>query len=112
MRMKRGGESPATRWRHIGQQRWTSRPASAGKLSLLLQIHPIRTSRSEILAVAMHFLLESAIEHGIAPPGLSEDAASFLSSRNWDVTDLASRVARAVATNRGSLITADDLSKP
>jgi DNA-binding NtrC family response regulator len=79
---------------------------------MLVQIHPVGASRSQILALAMHFLLESAEKYGTAPPGFSEDAATFLSSRQWDAKDLAVRVARAVAGNQGSLITADDLSEP
>jgi hypothetical protein len=87
-------------------------PASAGKLATLLQIHSVPASRSVILAVAVRFLIESERAEGKSTPGLSEDAATFLSSRGWDAKDLASRMARAVASNQGSLITAADLATP
>ena len=109
--MKRGDESTAPGWRRFTQPRVTPRIANSRKLVTLLQIHPVRTSRSEILALAMHFLVKSAAEHGTAPPELSEDAATYLSTRRWDAKDLAGRVARAVAGNQGSLITAEDLSQ-
>ena len=78
---------------------------------MLVQIHPVGASRTQVLALAMHFLIESAEKYGTSPPGFSEDAATFLTSRQWDATELAQRVARAVAGNQGSLITAADLSE-
>jgi len=110
--MKRGGdEFSATKWRQFGNQRGAPRTAQARKLAMLLQIHPLRASRTEILALAMRFLIEAAAKFGTSPPGFSEDAATFICSRQWDATDLAARVAHAVACNQGSLITADDLAE-
>ena len=64
----------------------------------------------EVLAITMHLLAQSAAAQGKATPILSEDAALFLIRRRWALNDLASRVARAVAYNEGSLITAADLA--
>jgi transcriptional regulator of aromatic amino acid metabolism len=75
----------------------------------LLQVHPIPSDPDEVLAIAMHLLTQSAAAQGKATPTLSEDAALFLTRRRWALSDLAFRVARAVAYNEGSLITAEDL---
>jgi DNA-binding NtrC family response regulator len=76
----------------------------------LLQIHPVPADPDEILAITTHLLAQSAAAQGKAPPILSEDAAQFLIRRRWALNDLAFRVARAVACNEGSLITAADLA--
>jgi DNA-binding NtrC family response regulator len=109
--MKQRDKSSATTSRPVGHALSAPHPASAGKRATLLQIHPVPASRSEILGVAVHFLIESERAEGKSTPGLSEDAATFLSSRGWDAKDLASRMAHAVVSNQGSLITAADLAK-
>jgi DNA-binding NtrC family response regulator len=76
----------------------------------LLQVHPVPTDADGILAIAMHLLAQSAAVQGKATPALSEDAALFITRRRWALNDLAFRVARAVAYNEGSLITAADLA--
>jgi DNA-binding NtrC family response regulator len=75
----------------------------------LLQVHPVPADADEILAITMHLLVQSAAAQGKATPVLSEDAALFITHRRWALNDLAFRVARAVAYNQGSLITAADL---
>ena len=109
--MKQRDKSSAATSGPVGHVLWAPHPASVGKLATLPQIHPVPASRSVILAVAVHFLIESERAEGKATPGLSEDAATFVSSCGWDARDLASRMARAVASNQGSLITAADLAK-
>jgi DNA-binding NtrC family response regulator len=76
----------------------------------LFQVHPVPADPDEILAIAMHLLVQSAAAQGKSTPILSEDAALFLTRRRWALNDLAFRVARAVAYNEGSLITAADLA--
>jgi transcriptional regulator of aromatic amino acid metabolism len=76
----------------------------------LLQVHPVPTDPDEILAITMHLLVQSAAAQGKATPILSQDAALFLTRQRWALSDLAFRVARAVAYNEGSLITAEDLA--
>jgi DNA-binding NtrC family response regulator len=75
----------------------------------LLRVHPVPRARANILAVAEHLLRQFGGATGKAVPELSEDAALFLAGRQWAIDDLARRLARAVAINRGSLITAIDL---
>jgi len=76
----------------------------------LLQIHPLPDSRTEVLIVAQHLVRHFAAEQGRDVPGLSRDAANFLGTRAWVLDDLARRLWHAVDVNRGSLITASDLS--
>jgi len=75
----------------------------------LLRVHPVPRARADILAVAEHLLRHFARTGGRAVPELAEDAARFLAGRQWAIDDLARRLARAVAANCGSLITATDL---
>jgi hypothetical protein len=93
-------------FRPLHSARCLLRRRSAGAL---LQLHPIPRSRDGILAVVLHLIGRCAVAQGKVPPGCSEEAAAFLASRSWDTGDLARRVAYAIATNRGSLITAADL---
>ena len=76
----------------------------------VLQVSPVPHGRDEVLAVAIHFASRFASTTGKPAPAFSEDAADFLSSRRWNLSDLTFRVCRAVEQNRGNLITADDLS--
>jgi len=82
---------------------------SAAPTARLVQVHPVPQSRSNILSAVLHFVKQFAEAQGKSAPALSEDAAMFLTSRAWRMNDLAGRVARAVAANEGSLITAADL---
>jgi len=59
--------------------------------------------------VALHLIERCAALQGKAPPACSEEAAVLLVSERWELGDLARRIVHAVATNRGSLITAADL---
>jgi hypothetical protein len=77
----------------------------------LLRVHPVPRARAAVLAVAVHLLRQSANAVGKATPELSEDAARFLTGHPWTLQDLACRLANAVATNCGSLITAADLTE-
>lgn len=78
----------------------------------MLQIHPVPQTDGGIVSVATHLLQQFAATLGKEPPGLSLDAASFLAAQRWEAGELARRVRRAVETNRGSLITAADLTEP
>ncbi len=73
-------------------------------------VHPVPQSRPEILAIASHLARRVAAALGKPIPDFSENAATFLASRPGMINDLASRVARAVASNDGSLITSADLA--
>jgi DNA-binding NtrC family response regulator len=64
------------------------------------------------MAVVLHLLQRFAAAQRKSVPALSQDAASYLKARRWVIRDLARRVWRAVAANRGSLITAADLIEP
>ncbi len=75
----------------------------------LLQVHPISDRSEEIISITLHLLARFAAVHGKTTPELSQDAADFLVSRHWTLSDLAGRVSQAVALNEGSLITAADL---
>lgn len=84
----------------------TARPPSTH----LRQVHPLPKSDDEILSIATHLLQQFAATQGKDAPGFSLDAARFVVRRRWVVAELARRLWRAVETNRGSLITAADLS--
>lgn len=86
-----------------------SGPTTAAPDHHLLRVHPVPHARADILAVAEHLLRQFGGTTGQPVPELSEDAARFLAARRWAIDDLARRLARAVAINRGSLITAIDL---
>ena len=77
----------------------------------LVQVSPVPSGRDEILALAMHFARRFAATAGKDVPEFSEDAARFLASRPWTLSDLTLRVCRAVEENRGNLITAADLGE-
>jgi len=62
-----------------------------------------------ILLLASRLVDQFAAAQGKETPGLSQDAAAFLTRRYWALPDLARRVWDAVAANRGNLITAADL---
>jgi len=66
-------------------------------------------TRRGLLRVVMHLLRYFARLENKDVPGLSEDAARFLAGRPWALTELATVTLRAVASNRGSLITSGDL---
>ena len=83
--------------------------ASAAGNVHLVQVYPVPRSRTDILSVAIHLVGRFAAAQGKPAPTLSEDAATFLAGRRWRIDDLARRMARAVAANTGSLITAADL---
>ena len=76
----------------------------------LLQVHPVPAARNDVLSIAIHFADGFAAAAHKEAPAFSEDAAVFLASRRWRISDLARRVWRAVAASQGSLITADDLA--
>lgn len=76
----------------------------------LIQVYPMRNSRRDILLLAAYFIRQFAVAQGRDVPALSEEAAKFLAAQRWTLPDLASRLSRAVKTNDGSLITADDLA--
>ena len=78
----------------------------------VFQIHPVPSTDGGIVSVAAHLLEQFAATQGKEPPGLSLDAASFLAAQRWEAGELARRVWRAVQANRGSLVTAADLSEP
>jgi len=78
----------------------------------VFQIHPVPPTDGGIVSVATHLLQQFAASQGKEPPGLSLDAASFLAGQHWEAGELARRVWRAVQSNRGSLVTAADLSEP
>jgi len=75
-------------------------------------VHPLPETDGEILLVATHLLQQFAATQGKEAPGFSLEAAHFLARRRWVVAELARLLWRAVETNRGSLITAADLSEP
>ena len=93
------------------------RPAKRQTLSTrpptnhLVLVHPLPEANNAILLVATHLLHQFAATQGKDPPGLSLDAATFLARQRWATHELARRVWRAVQNNRGSLITAADLSE-
>jgi DNA-binding NtrC family response regulator len=79
-------------------------------LNHLVLVHPLPDTDNAIVVVAAHLLQQFAATQGKEPPELSVDAATFLARQRWATDELARRVWRAVASNRGSLITAADLS--
>lgn len=79
-------------------------------LNHLVLVHPLPDTDNAIVVVAAHLLQQFAATQGKDPPGLSLDAATFLAHQRWAADELARRVWRAVENNRGSLITAADLS--
>ena len=95
-----------TQLRSFGMQRGATDDADRP----LLCVHPIPADPDEILSITVHLLGHFAVVQGKAAPALSEDAARFLTRQRWALSDLASRLSRAVACNRGSLITAADLA--
>lgn len=74
-------------------------------------IHPVPSSRDELLVIAAHLARRAADQLGKPLPEFSENAASFLAGRPWTIDDLAKRITRAVAANQGSLIIAADLGE-
>ena len=76
----------------------------------LVLVHPVPDTDSAILLVATHLLHQFAATQGKEAPCFSMDATTFLARQRWDTDELARRVWRAVEINRGSLITAADLS--
>jgi len=74
-------------------------------------VHPLPETDGEILSLATHLLEQFAATQGKDTPGFSLEAAQFLARRRWVAAELARRLWRAVETNRGSLITAADLSE-
>ncbi len=76
----------------------------------LLQVHPISDRSEELVSITRHLLAHFAAAHGKEIPELSQDAADYLTSRPWSLSDLSARVSQAVAANEGSLITAADLA--
>ncbi len=76
-----------------------------------LLVHPVANSRDEILVIAAHLARRAAEQLGKPTPEFSQNAASFLAGQPWTIDDLAKRIARAVATNQGSLIIAADLQE-
>jgi len=106
--MKRRNKLRVTTLRPV-RPRNPSGSSPAEELGYLLQVHPVPQSRDEILMVAIHFARRFAAAYGKSVPGFSEDAAAFLARHRWEITDLAVRVAGAVAVNQGNLITAADL---
>ncbi len=106
--MKRRNKLRVTSLRTVGPRDPADAPC-ADNLGYLLQVHPVPQSRDEILMVAIHFARRFASVYAKPVPGFSEDAAVFLARHDWEITDLAVRVSRAVATNQGNLITAADL---
>ena len=74
-------------------------------------VHPLPETDGELLSVATHLLQQFAATQGKEAPGFSLDAAHFLARRRWVAAELARRLWRAIETNRGSLITAADLSE-
>ena len=107
--MKRTDEPHARTFRSAHTQRPAASAHAAGSIPLI-QVYPVRNSRRDILLLAAYFIRQFAVAHGKDVPGLSEEAASFLATQRWTLPDLASRLSRAVKTNSGSLITADDLA--
>ena len=90
------------------RQPLSTRPAA----NHLVLVHPLPDTHNAIVVVAAHLLQQFAATQGKEAPGLSVDAATFLAGQRWEADELARRVWRAVAANRGSLITAADLSPP
>jgi DNA-binding NtrC family response regulator len=107
--MKHTDEPHARTLRPSQAQRTSAAARPAGTIPLI-QVYPLRNSRRDILLLAAYFIRQFAIAHGRDVPGLSEEAANFLAAQRWTLPDLASRLARAVKRNDGSLITADDLA--
>lgn len=79
-------------------------------LNHLVLVHPLPDTNNAIVLVASHLLQQFAATQGKEPPELSMDAATFLARQRWATDELARRVWRAVASNRGNLVTAADLS--
>ena len=101
-------EEPHARTLRTSRSQQSSAAQRAGTVPLI-QIYPVRNSRRDVLLLAAYFIRQFAVAQGKDVPGLSEEAASFLAAQRWTLPDLASRLARAVKSNDGSLITASDL---
>jgi hypothetical protein len=111
--MKQPDEPHAANLRLIDIAVRSARPPKAGFAGFarhLMLVHPAPPSHHGLLQLALHLLQRFAATQGKDLPGFSQDAADFLVGRRWGTTELARRVWRAVAANRGSLITAADLS--
>lgn len=66
-------------------------------------------SRAHLITLARCLIADWAAQIGKDPPALSEDAVRYLCTRSWAHEQFAACLRRAVAGNRGSLITAADL---
>jgi hypothetical protein len=92
----------------IAARATSMKPSGEPEIPCLLR-YRIPRSRDQILAIATHLARRVAGRLGKSPPPFSENAAAFLASRSWEITDLADRIAHAVASSQGSLIVAADL---
>jgi DNA-binding NtrC family response regulator len=109
--MKRTDEPHGETLPSAGPSKHQGRAAGPTSPRLLL-VHPMPQSDAQIVCVALHLVQRFAAAQGKDVPGLSQEAAQFLLRQRWAVGELALRLAQAVATNRGSLITAADLVEP
>jgi two-component system response regulator PilR (NtrC family) len=75
-----------------------------------LQIPALTERRDDIVPLAIRFLERLEGQVGKAVPGLSHEAARFLSERPWrgNVRELQNAVERAVIVSRGNLLTSAD----
>jgi DNA-binding NtrC family response regulator len=75
-----------------------------------LHVPPLRDRREDILALAQHFLDELRREVGKSVPGLSKEAAAYLTSRTWpgNARELKNAIERAVIVSDGNLLTSAD----
>ncbi|MFQ5667644.1 MAG: hypothetical protein ACE5I7_14625 [Candidatus Binatia bacterium] len=106
--MKRHGKRQPSSTAATAQR--PARSPNAAKVRYLRQVHPVPGVQAGALVVAAHLLRRFETEQHKQTPGLSQDAAAFLVRQRWATADLAQRISRAVKSNRGSLITAADLS--
>jgi DNA-binding NtrC family response regulator len=78
---------------------------------LSLVLPPLRARRSDVPALAMHFLRRHAQENGSPATGIDDEALAVLAGYDWpgNIRELDNVIARAVVVARGERIRPTDL---
>jgi DNA-binding NtrC family response regulator len=75
-----------------------------------LHVPPLRERSEDVLPLANHFLAKFGSEVGKKVPGLSREAATYITTRPWlgNVRELQNAIERAVIVSAGNLLTSAD----